>query len=57
LFQVVEADHGGLTATTGWSDCQPLFQGCLTTTRGGLTTSSSNGKKKLNFVAVTFLAV
>jgi hypothetical protein len=44
LFRAAEAGPGGLTATRGRSDRQPLFQGSLTATRGGLTASSSNGQ-------------
>jgi hypothetical protein len=44
LFRATEASPGGLTTTKGRSDCQPLFQGGLTTTSGGLAVSSSNGR-------------
>jgi hypothetical protein len=44
LFRATEASPGGLTATKGRSDRQPLLQGGLTTTSGGLAVSSSNGQ-------------
>jgi hypothetical protein len=46
LFWAAEAGPGGLITTRGgWKDHQPLFQNGLTTTRGGLIASNSNGQK------------
>jgi hypothetical protein len=56
-FKAVEIGPDGLTATRGRSDCQPLFQGGLTATRGSLTASSLNGKKFQIVIVVTSLVV
>jgi hypothetical protein len=57
LVRAAEAGPDGQTTTKGRSNRQPLFQGGLIATRGGLTTSSSNGQFFFEKVVVTIVAV